>query len=93
MRAKIKQDIPIHNESDRIKYGEGGLVDIEFYVQQTALQYAHQHPHIVQWPDDVRLLEAFMQAGIIAPEEQQRYTEAYLNARAREHRLVLTHPL
>lgn len=93
MRAKIKQDIPIHNESDRIKYGEGGLVDIEFYVQQTALQYAHQHPHIVQWPDDVRLLEAFMQAGIIAPEEQQRYTEAYLNARAKEHRLVLTHPL
>ena len=90
MRAKIQHDIPIQNDSDRIKYGEGGLIDIEFYVQQTALQYAHQYPRIVHWPDDVRLLEAFMQAGIIASETQQRYTEAYLRARAAEHRLVLT---
>jgi len=44
----------------------------------------------VHWPDDVRLLEAFMQADIISPETQQHYTEAYLRARAAEHRLVLT---
>jgi glutamate-ammonia-ligase adenylyltransferase len=40
-----------------IKQGRGGLIDIEFVTQYLVLDKAPNHPEILRWTDNVRLLE------------------------------------
>ena len=47
-----------------LKYGRGGIVDIEFVVQYLVLKHAAHYPDVGRWSDVVRILEA-LEAGRI----------------------------
>jgi glutamate-ammonia-ligase adenylyltransferase len=78
-------------ESDQfdIKEDIGAMVDIEFLVQYLVLQHAADHPEITRWTDNVRLLQALAETGIVDGVTAHRLRQAYLIYRAVAHRLDL----
>ena len=72
-----------------IKQGPGGIVDIEFLVQYLILRHAHNHPQIIRWTDNVRLIQALNDAGILGDTTAFGLRRAYLVYRALVHRLNL----
>jgi glutamate-ammonia-ligase adenylyltransferase len=72
-----------------IKEDTGAIVDIEFLVQYLVLQHAVRHPEITRWTDNVRLLQALAEIGIVDGETAYRLRQAYLIFRAVVHRLDL----
>ncbi len=90
MRARLRRE-----QRDRkitefdIKQDPGGIIDIEFLVQYLILANAHRHPEIIRWTDNVRLLQALNEAGILDDETAFRLRRAYLIYRATAHRLNL----
>jgi glutamate-ammonia-ligase adenylyltransferase len=72
-----------------VKQDHGGLADIEFLVQYMVLLHASEHPALVGYSDNVRQLESLVGAGIMAPDLAAALKSAYLDYRARIHRLAL----
>ena len=72
-----------------VKEDVGAMVDIEFLVQYLILQYAADHPEITRWTDNVRLLQALAETGIVDGVTAYRLRQAYLIFRAVVHRLNL----
>jgi glutamate-ammonia-ligase adenylyltransferase len=90
MRAKLRQAAAkTTNAAFDIKQGRGGMVDIEFLVQYLVLRHARQYPQIVRWTDNVRLLQALNEAGILDETTAFGLRRAYLLLRAAVHRLNL----
>jgi glutamate-ammonia-ligase adenylyltransferase len=90
MRAKMR------NQLDRsqpgmfdLKQGKGGIADIEFMVQYGVLAWAHAYPHLLVYPDNIRTLEGFAQAGLMALEESALLADSYRAYRAVVNRLNL----
>jgi glutamate-ammonia-ligase adenylyltransferase len=90
MRSKMR------NQLDRsqsgvfdLKQGRGGIADIEFMVQYGVLAWAHAYPHLLVYPDNIRTLEGFAQAELIALEESALLADAYRAYRAAANRLNL----
>lgn len=73
----------------QVKHDPGGIVDIEFISQFFVLAYAHQHPSLLTWPDNVRILEAVAKAGLLSKESATTLIEAYLAYRAQTHTSAL----
>ena len=71
--------------SAELKRGRGGIVDIEFMVQYLVLAHAAQHPSLMRWTDNVRILESAARAGVIAEDRANGLTDAYLALRAAAH--------
>jgi glutamate-ammonia-ligase adenylyltransferase len=90
MRERMRKN-RLSNQPDQfdIKEGAGGIVDIEFLVQYLVLQHAADHPEIIHWTDNVRLLQALSEAGIVDGVTAYRLRRAYLIFRAAAHRLNL----
>ncbi|MGA6926635.1 MAG: hypothetical protein WBY88_13180, partial [Desulfosarcina sp.] len=65
------------------------MVDVEFIVQYLVLQHAASHPEIIRWTDNVRLLQALAEAGVLDGSTAYRLRQAYLIFRAVVHRLNL----
>jgi glutamate-ammonia-ligase adenylyltransferase len=72
-----------------LKQDLGGIADIEFIVQYAVLRWAHEHPELLRWTDNIRLLETLAQLGLLAPEDTRSLIEAYRCYRAMVHRLSL----
>ncbi|WP_372681801.1 bifunctional [glutamate--ammonia ligase]-adenylyl-L-tyrosine phosphorylase/[glutamate--ammonia-ligase] adenylyltransferase [Desulfosarcina sp.] len=72
-----------------IKEDIGAMVDIEFLVQHLVLRHAANHPEISRWTDNVRLLQALAETGIVDGVTAYRLRQAYLIFRAVVHRLNL----
>ncbi len=72
-----------------IKHDAGGIVDIEFMVQYGVLAWASDYPQLTHYPDNVRILEGFAECGQLTPEQTHALKAAYLEYRARSHRLAL----
>lgn len=90
MRRRLRQEHARRSPSRfDLKQGEGGIVDIEFIVQYLVLKHAHRHPRIVRWTDNVRLLQALSEAGVLHPETAFGLRRAYLIYRAMVHRFNL----
>jgi [glutamine synthetase] adenylyltransferase / [glutamine synthetase]-adenylyl-L-tyrosine phosphorylase len=88
MRARLRKGQPVENRSHfDIKQGRGGIIDIEFLVQYLILRHAHRHPEITRWTDNVRLLQALNEAGILDDTTAYLLRRAYLIYRAMVHRL------
>ena len=64
-------------------------MDIEFLVQYLILRHAHNHPQIIRWTDNVRLIQALNDAGILGDTTAFGLRRAYLVYRALVHRLNL----
>jgi len=59
-----------------VKYGRGGLVDVEFLTQ--ALQLVHGRDHVdARAPATVAALHGLARAGALAPETAHRLADAY----------------
>ena len=72
-----------------IKQGVGGIADIEFVVQYLVLRWAFKHPDLLQWTDNIRLLESLSVHRLLEKDIAQRLSDAYRNLRAVFHRNAL----
>ncbi len=72
-----------------VKQDRGGIADIEFLVQYLVLRHAHEHPALVKYSDNVRQLDSLVEAGIMDASIAAELKDAYLDYRARMHRLAL----
>lgn len=68
-----------------LKQDPGGIVDIEFLAQYMVLRHGQQHPALLEYPDNVRILEAIQDAGLLSAEEADILTRAYLAYRSETH--------
>ncbi|MYE87015.1 MAG: bifunctional [glutamate--ammonia ligase]-adenylyl-L-tyrosine phosphorylase/[glutamate--ammonia-ligase] adenylyltransferase [Gammaproteobacteria bacterium] len=92
LRAEVnqmRQRIAAHQRGEDLKRGRGGIVDIEFMVQYIVLAHAHEEPALARHSDNVRILEAAKETGVLDSEDADRLTRAYLALRERHHREVL----
>ncbi len=72
-----------------LKQDVGAMVDIEFLVQFLVLQNSHKHPGLLQWTDNVRLLQTLMETGTMDEVTAHQLKHAYLIYRAVAHQLSL----
>ncbi len=72
-----------------LKHSQGGIVDIEFMVQYGVLAFSHQYDELLEWTDNIRLLEAMAQTGVMSEADAAFLSETYQLYRNRLHRLKL----
>ena len=72
-----------------LKQDAGGIADIEFIVQYGVLRWAHEHPALLRWSDNVRLLETLASEGLLAEADATLLADAYRTYRAEVHRRAL----
>lgn len=72
-----------------LKQDAGGIVDIEFMVQYAVLAWSWQHPELLRFPDNIRILESLEAVGLLPATDAIALREAYKAYRAAMHRLVL----
>ena len=90
MRERLrKEHAGKHPQQFDIKQDIGGIVDIEFLVQYLVLLKSHEYTELLQWTDNVRLLQTLIETGILADIQAHFLKEAYLTYRAVVHRLSL----
>ena len=71
------------------KQDKGGIVDIEFIVQYGVLANVQQHPSLLTYTDNMRILDGFAETGLMAVEDTEKLQGIYLNYRAESHRRAL----
>ncbi len=64
-------------------------MDIEFLVQYLVLRHAWDHPDVVEWTDNIRLLQALSVDSLITGEESSILQNTYVDMRRVMHRLTL----
>jgi glutamate-ammonia-ligase adenylyltransferase len=72
-----------------LKNDRGGIADIEFLVQYGVLSRAADHPGLVRYTDNIRLLDELSDTGWISADEARLLADAYRAFRSRLHRLTL----
>lgn len=90
MRAKMSAE---HGSRDAtqfdLKHDDGGIADIEFIVQYGVLRYAREHPALLRWTDNIRLLDTLRDIGVMSATDAALLADAYRAYRAVVHRLTL----
>ena len=102
MRAKMRENLGTRTtqagmaakafEADgefNLKQDAGGIVDIEFMVQYAALAWSHQHPQLLRYTDNIRILDGLEQAGLMTGDEVRLLQDAYKAYRGAAHRQSL----
>ncbi len=59
-----------------VKQGPGGVADIEFVVQYSVLRWAHQHPDLLDWTDNIRQLETLSRHRLLEGDAAERLADA-----------------
>jgi glutamate-ammonia-ligase adenylyltransferase len=72
-----------------LKQDAGGIVDIEFMVQYAVLVWSWQHPDLLRFTDNIRILEELERAGLMPSPDVHLLQEAYKAYRAAAHRQAL----
>ena len=72
-----------------LKQDAGGIVDIEFMVQYAALAWSREHPALLRYTDNIRILEGLEQVGLMPAADASLLREAYKAFRAVAHRQAL----
>ena len=52
-----------------LKYGRGGIVDIEYVVQYVVFKYTAYYPDAGRWSDVVRIIEALEAFEILSSDD------------------------
>jgi glutamate-ammonia-ligase adenylyltransferase len=90
MRRRMRDELSLAKQGGfDLKQDPGGLADIEFLVDYWVLASSHEFPELVEFPDNVRQLEALERVGLVPPERCRRMKDAYLALRERIHELAL----
>jgi glutamate-ammonia-ligase adenylyltransferase len=90
MRNRMRQELlkPEAGIFD-LKQDTGGMVDIEFLVQYLVLLKSHAYPALLQWTDNVRLIQTLITTGAIDEYTAHILKHAYLIYRAAAHQASL----
>ncbi|MCK4841542.1 MAG: bifunctional [glutamate--ammonia ligase]-adenylyl-L-tyrosine phosphorylase/[glutamate--ammonia-ligase] adenylyltransferase [Methylococcales bacterium] len=90
MREKMREALGL-KESDTfdLKQSIGGIVDIEFIVQFHILAHASEKQGLTVFTDNIRLLEALNQQGLMSDEQTETLKQAYCEYRDYGHHQVL----
>ena len=86
MRAELGERQPHRFD---LKQDAGGIADIEFMVQYGVLAWAHTHPELLRYTDNIRLLEGFSRAGLMSAQDAGLLSDIYRAYRAKVHQLTL----
>lgn len=95
MREKMRAQLtPKDTETEKnpvfdLKHGRGAIVDIEFIVQYSILRWAHEHPTLAQWTDNIRQLESLEAKSLFGVRTVEELTDAYKAYRETLHRVNL----
>jgi glutamate-ammonia-ligase adenylyltransferase len=91
MRAQLRPrdtETAAHPVFD-LKQGTGAIVDIEFMVQYAVLAWAHAHPALTHWTDNIRILETLQHEQLLDTKTAEGLIAAYKAYRSITHRLKL----
>lgn len=86
MRMRMEES----SESENLKRGYGGLVDIEFLVQAMQLRYGKEKPEIRN-PNTLAALAALHKASLLSDDDYEFFCNSYRLLRSIEARLRLMH--
>ena len=90
MRRRMRDELSLAKRGGfDLKQDRGGLADIEFLIDYWVLASSREYPELVEFPDNVRQLEALERVGLVPAERCRRMKEAYLALRRRIHELAL----
>lgn len=96
MRSKITEVFATNKREEQVlkttfglKYDAGGIVDIEFIVQYAVLRWSQNHQELLQYSDNIRVLEILEQLGLFPAEDAEWLRESYKTLRSAIHRLSL----
>jgi glutamate-ammonia-ligase adenylyltransferase len=90
MRERMRKELLIPEAGlFDLKQDAGAMVDIEFLVQYLVLLKSHKHPGLLQWTDNVRLLQTLIETGTLDEITAHQLKHAYLIYRAVAHQLSL----
>jgi glutamate-ammonia-ligase adenylyltransferase len=90
MRRRMRTELSLAKEGRfDLKQDSGGIADIEFLVDYWVLANSAEHPELVEFPDNIRQLEALERVGLVPAERCAKLKEAYLALRQRVHELAL----
>ncbi|MCG8427569.1 MAG: bifunctional [glutamate--ammonia ligase]-adenylyl-L-tyrosine phosphorylase/[glutamate--ammonia-ligase] adenylyltransferase, partial [Chromatiales bacterium] len=91
MREKMRESLDKTKAGQfDIKQGRGGIADIEFMVQYCVLRWASQYPDLLDWTDNVRLLESLEKHQLLEGEAAESLADHYRLLRAAYHRNALS---
>lgn len=90
MRERMRAELD-RSSADQFdpKQGVGGVADIEFMVQYAILRWSHEHPALMGWTDNVRLLDSLAAEGLLPRERADLLADTYRALRAATHRAAL----
>lgn len=90
MRERLRGEVArSRGDEFDLKHDRGGLGDIEFLVQYGVLAWAHAHPELTRYTDNIRILELFGALELLPADEAAFLTEAYRHLRELAHRRAL----
>ena len=90
MRGRMRAELSLAKPGwFDIKQDSGGLADIEFLVDYWVLANSERFPELVEFPDNVRQLEALERVGLVPADRCARLKQAYLALRQRLNELAL----
>ena len=90
MRRRMRTELSLaKGGAFDIKQDPGGIADVEFLIDYWVLASSAEYPELVEFPDNIRQLEALERAGLVPAERCRRLKEAYLALRQRVHELAL----
>ncbi len=72
-----------------LKQGRGGIVDIEFMVQYSVLARASEFPELLDWTDNLRILETLADVKCMALPDVQNAINGYFIYREYTHKQAL----
>jgi len=68
-----------------LKQDTGGVADIEFIVQYLVLAHSRQHPALLMFTDNIRVLDTVERLNLLSSEDCQVLRSSYLDLRERLH--------
>jgi glutamate-ammonia-ligase adenylyltransferase len=90
MRQRMRNELDKTNAQQvDLKQCRGGIVDIEFMVQCAVLLWSDEHPELLRYPDNLRLLDAIARAGLMPGEDAAQLADAYCTIRHHINHLAL----
>lgn len=90
MRRKMKHHLSASRmDAFDLKQDDGGIADIEFITQYLVLKYAHTHPNLCRYSDNIRLLTEAQQEHLLDDVDAQNLVNAFQIFRCESHALAL----
>jgi glutamate-ammonia-ligase adenylyltransferase len=89
MRAHLGSPAALSGQQFHLKQDRGGIVDIEFIAQYIVLLHAADHPPLITYTDNMRILDAVESLALLGGEDSQNLRDAYIFYRSLGHRLNL----